>query len=261
MSELKFANTKWDVRTWTEEQKIKWQEKAFELGYTLGRKKETSYLDSAFSFLEGGGCMTLYRGDIDYFYRCKEALKTFEDMFPEEVETKQSIFTHPRWVTSLTLLGRKVLGITEGRDYRVIDVVYKGGDLHQYIICNGEGVADTYHISHFYKVTPEECTYLPSVEIETEEYNDFENVYYKEPNIPLLNCWYIPLKSLSQEQIDYIGENFRTDGRWSFKETENILMYQVGNCDSEYVWTNILELCDTELMHEVSFNDIFKEVN
>ena len=31
-----FENTKWDQSTWSEEQKIKWQEKCFDMGYRMG---------------------------------------------------------------------------------------------------------------------------------------------------------------------------------------------------------------------------------
>lgn len=270
MSELKFADTKWDARAWTREQKIQWQKKAFECGYTLGSEQTPACLYSKFFFLSDNETVTQYRGDLDYFTSCGKTLMYLEDMFREEENTQQtlsensvgivpSIFAHPRWVTSLTFLEREVRGLTEGKDYKVIDVVYKGGELHQYILCNDEGVVGTYHISHFHKVTPEECTYLPSVEPEEEEeeVDGFDNLVYCQPDIPRRDYWYIKLNSLSQEQINCIYESFATDRRWSFGGTEDILMYQVGNYD---VWTNTFERCILERMHEVSFNDIFKEV-
>jgi hypothetical protein len=51
MSELKFANTKWDARTWTEEQKIRWQEKAFELGYGWIEVKVVQFLSKNLFYL------------------------------------------------------------------------------------------------------------------------------------------------------------------------------------------------------------------
>jgi hypothetical protein len=182
-------------------------------------------------------------------------------MFPEEVEplepeveTKQSIFTHPRWVTSITFLERKVTGLTEGKDYKVIDVVYEGGKLHQYIICNDEGVADTYHISHFHKVTPEECTYLPSVEPEDGECNGFENLVYTNPSVGSTNMKYFVLlkASCSEAQWEYCQKN---------------LPLTVGSCGSDLTlqicndsdgWFDNYSVDDSDIL--VSFNDIFQEV-
>lgn len=260
MSELKFANTKWDARTWTTEQKIKWQEKAFELGYTFCGGLEPIYLCSGFFFLESDSTIT-QTNDLKVFQGAEELVLELIDMFPQEVEplepkveTKQSVFTRPRWVTSLTFLERKVIGITEGKDYKVIDVVYKGGELHQCIVCNDEGVVTKYHISHFHKVTPEECTYLPSVETEAEECNGFENLVYTNPSVGYTNMRYFVLlkESCSEAQWMYCQKHLPlTTGSYGRDLTLQI-------CNDGDGWFDNDSVDDSDIL--VSFNDIFQEV-
>jgi hypothetical protein len=265
MSELKFANTKWDARTWTEEQKIKWQEKAFELGYTLGSCREPSCLDSSFFFLEGDGCITQERGDLDYFYRCKEVQKTFEDVFPQEketleqeVENKQSVFTHPEWVTALRTMqahgGLGTTSLTEGKDYKVIDINFLEEELYQYTLSNDEGDIKTFHVDHFYKVTTEECTYLPSVEVQEveEECYGFENLV-KVRDLQAGEGF--TLNKLSDEQKQFIKENIPTYTEGTISNTHEIVFWnkRVGGLFGTFGHFNEGK--------EVSFNDIFKEVN
>lgn len=77
-----FINTKWDVREWTEEQKIQWQEKCFELGFKWGG--EGVYVENSdknFYYLSTG---ILFGDDLEFFNSDEDNIKTFEDMFPEE---------------------------------------------------------------------------------------------------------------------------------------------------------------------------------
>lgn len=83
MSELKredFYNTKWDVRDWTEEQKIQWQEKCFELGFAWIKSGHTfSHPYADFYYLERSIAITWGLGGAVGYTE-----KQFSDMFPEE---------------------------------------------------------------------------------------------------------------------------------------------------------------------------------
>lgn len=89
MSELKFEGRKWDARNWTREQKIQWQEKTFELGYSWDGEG-VHYLDSSYYTTNKDG--SLYRSDVSYhFSESSGELLTFGDMFPEEKEEKLDV--------------------------------------------------------------------------------------------------------------------------------------------------------------------------
>lgn len=266
MSELKFANTKWDARTWTQEQKIKWQEKAFELGYTLcGGTKPDYHPLWDFFFLEDDKTMTR-TSNCETFYLARESTLNFEDMFPEEeviqepeVETKHSVFTHPRWVTASTTLqadgGLGTTSITEGKDYKVIDINFCNKEIYQYSLRNDEGVIELYHVSHFYEVTPEECTYMTPVEIETEECDGFDNLVYVDPSVGHNTMAYFVIlkESCSESQWKYCQNNLPiATGNYGSYATLQI-------CNDGDGWFDNDSVDDSDIM--VSFNDIFKEVN
>ena len=87
MSKLKFAGRKWDARKWTREQKIQWQEKAFELGYSRSREG-VNYLDSTYYTTNKDG--SLYRSWAGcHFPESSGELLTFGDIFPEEEEDEK----------------------------------------------------------------------------------------------------------------------------------------------------------------------------
>ncbi|AOQ26777.1 hypothetical protein [Vibrio phage S4-7] len=174
MSELKFAGRNWDARNWTREQKIQWQEKTFELGYSW-YGEGVHYLDSPYYTTNKDG--SLYRSDVSYhFSESSGELLTFGDMFPEEEEDERS----------------------------------------------------------------------------------FEGLIYECPDIKYLDYWYIPLKDLSEDQIEFLSGYFTTDGRFTFNNLEDILMYQKGNFDGEVIWTNHYSRTGSNRLHKVSFNDLFK---
>ncbi|CAH9014286.1 conserved hypothetical protein [Vibrio phage 501E54-1] len=80
---MEFANTKWDVRNWTEEQKIQFQNKGFELGYGwLHTGKEKYEKGFAFLSIDENGHMTFIVADFSYFSSEPYVEKTWEDMFP-----------------------------------------------------------------------------------------------------------------------------------------------------------------------------------
>lgn len=84
---MEFGNTKWDVRDWSEEQKVWFQEKCFGLGYTWfsQRTRTPSVIDNKgnFYFLGGNGLITsdIYE-ETDRFKIDHRSEKTWEDMFP-----------------------------------------------------------------------------------------------------------------------------------------------------------------------------------
>ncbi len=80
---MEFGNTKFDVRDWTEEQKVQFQEKCFELGYGwlhTGKGKYEKGFD--FLYINKNGDITLMMSDFNYFKSTSHTEKTWEDMFP-----------------------------------------------------------------------------------------------------------------------------------------------------------------------------------
>lgn len=102
-----------------------------------------------------------------------------------------------------------------------------------------------------------EITKLFSESIEEDE-RSFEGLIYECPDIKYLDYWYIPLKDLSEDQIEFLREYFTTDERFTFNNLEDILMYQKGNFDGEVIWTNHYSRTGSNRLHKVSFNDLFK---
>lgn len=102
-----------------------------------------------------------------------------------------------------------------------------------------------------------EITELFSESIEEDE-RSFEGLIYECPDIKYLDYWYIPLKDLSEDQIEFLSGYFTTDGRFTFNNLEDILMYQKGNFDGEVIWTNHYSRTGSNRLHKVAFNDLFK---
>ena len=85
MKKEDFYNTKWDVREWTEDMKIQWQNKCFELGFSWNGKTEVFGLDANFFWMSG---TNLDANDYKYFLGESSTEKYYEDMFPEQPEEK-----------------------------------------------------------------------------------------------------------------------------------------------------------------------------
>lgn len=83
MKKEDFYNTSWDASDWTVEQKIKWQEKCFELGFSWKGETEVKFTQSNF--------YQLGYHDItwDYEHARVYTIKQYSDMFPDEVPAKQ----------------------------------------------------------------------------------------------------------------------------------------------------------------------------
>lgn len=73
-----FLMTEWDVRDWSEKQRVQWQEKCFELGFSwpLSGKTVSHTGRSFYYFLGYGDILHGFSTDTDF------TLKQFEDMFP-----------------------------------------------------------------------------------------------------------------------------------------------------------------------------------
>ena len=77
---MDFANTKWFVRDWSEEQKVQFQEKCFELGYGWSFKdnsQSVGQLDAVTYYLSKNGGIT-----CSHFETTSRGTKPWEDMFP-----------------------------------------------------------------------------------------------------------------------------------------------------------------------------------
>ncbi len=106
-----FNNSKWDATEWTIEQKIKWQEKCFELGYFWEfTGKNISHLDKEYYYLyncQRSITQGLGISDSEYFSQHENEEKQYEDMFPVE----KLVYISPESVegyTAIILLGPKV---------------------------------------------------------------------------------------------------------------------------------------------------------
>lgn len=83
---MEFSNTKFDVRDWSEEQKVQFQEKCFELGYGWGEKGFNQRMIHIYYntyYLNGDGSITFANlPDVRTFNNDHRVEKTWEDMFP-----------------------------------------------------------------------------------------------------------------------------------------------------------------------------------
>lgn len=87
MSELKredFIDTKWNACDWTEEQKIKWQEKCFELGFSWQGKTKVLGLNCNFFWMGDNNHLYFDNNDYEFFLEEDSVEKQFSDMFPEK---------------------------------------------------------------------------------------------------------------------------------------------------------------------------------
>ncbi|AUR91598.1 hypothetical protein NVP1161O_156 [Vibrio phage 1.161.O._10N.261.48.C5] len=87
MAELKredLINTKWDVRDWSEEQKVLWQQKCFKLSLAWGGSSITvDHLTATHYFIGQLGLTYINDNDHEYFLRkSSHQEKQFTDMFP-----------------------------------------------------------------------------------------------------------------------------------------------------------------------------------
>lgn len=88
-----FINTKWDVSGWTEEMKIRWQKKMFDLGFEWhffgNGSSEIKNLHKSYYFIENRG--SIFPGETkDFYHEFSAATAYYEDVFPEEDPQKVS---------------------------------------------------------------------------------------------------------------------------------------------------------------------------
>lgn len=87
MTELKREDlllTKWDVRDWSAEQKILWQQECFKLSLTWGGSITVDHLTATHYFIGQLGLTYIDDNDHEYFLRkSSHKEKQFTDMFPD----------------------------------------------------------------------------------------------------------------------------------------------------------------------------------
>lgn len=84
MKKEDFYDTKWDQSEWTEEMKIKWQEKCFELGFEWASYRcKVIRLNREYFFLYSNKYIT-YEGNYERYKTHPHKPMTWGDMFPEE---------------------------------------------------------------------------------------------------------------------------------------------------------------------------------
>lgn len=88
MKKEDFYNTKWYCRAWTDEQKIQWQEKCFELGFSWCKEKAVKYINRDYYYLGDDGSITWGESMNDAPNFMTEE---FSSMFPEQSEEKLDV--------------------------------------------------------------------------------------------------------------------------------------------------------------------------
>ena len=169
---------------------------------------------------------------------------TFNDLYWEDEETTQeSIFNNPRWVTvkgddgdTISFFGYQLIC---GKDYKVINKSDGGYDI-QLTPTKVIEVAEEY----FHKVTPQDL--LPK---EVEE--SFDNLVFTQP---LVFGASVPLKNLSNEQLMFIVDYFNLEQPSNHKTHFTCL-----STTGERYFSSPVDGCRP--CYNLSFNDIFKEVN
>ncbi len=144
---MEFGNTKWDVRDWTEEQKVQFQEKCFELGYQwldTGKKVYSSSI--YFIYLNGNGNITAnFMEDLAYFNNNYRAEKTWEDMFPTpKLDVSKEIATL----------------VFEALDKMEEEVIQEDGNGFEGLEYDQPDLIDNYYVVPLNCVSAEQLTFL-----------------------------------------------------------------------------------------------------
>lgn len=107
--ETDWRNTKWDVRKWTEEQKIKFQEECFNFGYNWTGRMQVKNIDATAYHINSDGRLWFWeQDDIINFYSPDYGIeKKWEDMF---TYSKPSNKPNSPWHDMPTLV--KILKLT-----------------------------------------------------------------------------------------------------------------------------------------------------
>lgn len=92
MKKEDFYNTKWNVGDWTEDQKVRWQQACFGMGFHWCGENRIQCLNASCYFLyntEETITQLLTYHPIKFIKHTNEE-KHFHDMFPEEVPTSEN---------------------------------------------------------------------------------------------------------------------------------------------------------------------------
>ena len=194
MSDIKkFNNTKWDVSEWSEEMKVTWQMKMFNLGYTWASFQfpEVINLGALYYFVYNREITHVQMG-VTFDEHLHTPL-TWEDAFPEK-KTKPSIFDNPKWVTATDT--DLEVGLVEGKDYKVYKV-----EEDKFWVYNDMQSSEPvwYYRDRFHKVAYEDL--LPTKDIE----GSFDNLVYVEPEyISGLTYYTIEKSKMSYDQWKFL---------------------------------------------------------
>lgn len=248
---MEFNKTKWNASEWTRKQKIKFQEKAFELGFTWCGSERVDYLEVPYYFLEGKYLNYACNRSKGLFADQPYTPKTYEDMFPEDTLKIKS----PKWVTANT--SKDFTGIisdklTHNKDYKVLEVYDTNGEgLLKYRILSDRGVEEVFHKSWFYP-EPSLKDILPDVRSDLEE-DPFGGLIYKDPSEGRYwGLYFVLLRSnCSPDQWRYAVDNLPSD--YGIEGEEGLLQI----CNDGKGWFEESTISTGDII--VSFNDIFIE--
>jgi hypothetical protein len=103
MKKEDLVNTKWDVSNWTTEQKIKWQESVFELGFRwpIG-EMSIQILNADYHYIDTKNITS--STDHDFFEQHRYIQRYYADLFPENEEG----WLTPREATEWLLSGGEI---------------------------------------------------------------------------------------------------------------------------------------------------------
>lgn len=128
MKKEDFYGSKWDARDWTEEQKIQWQNKCFELGFSWQGKVKIHGLDADYYWLDSDNFLYLESMDYEYFLTESSEEKHYEDIFPEQPEEKLDV------IAEIVKLVHEAQSVEDVEDEDSFDgLVYVAPEVSSYI--------------------------------------------------------------------------------------------------------------------------------
>jgi hypothetical protein len=123
MKKEDFINTKWDAREWTKEQKAKWQNRIFELGFSWGGwDKRVRYITSDFYYVSDSS--VTYGGDFAFFNGREGKLMTYEDAFPSPTQHLEGQRAKARFDSAIEPLPSKRSSPRNKYDREILPGIY-----------------------------------------------------------------------------------------------------------------------------------------
>ena len=157
-----------------------------------------------------------------------------------EEEEKQTIFTHPKWVT---IKDDSLGSVTKDKDYKVLNYWRDN-----YKILDDNGLECSLNKERFYKVTPEDL--LPPKKKSVEHIDEgFDDLVYVAPEEDGVGILY---DTLTKSQRNFILCYLDFNKRWGFNEPDSY--YIEYDLEGKQWFTEETHYPDKV----ISFNDIFK---